>query len=97
LFSKQQALMRSSIFWDVTQYRLVVSKGCFGTTCLSHFQGSSWTAWPLKMGPISCPEMSITYQSTLCNIPEKGRSYLHHCGSLKSCNRQSCFSLCLQW
>jgi len=23
------------------------------------------------------------YQSTLCNIPEEGRSYLHRCGSLK--------------
>jgi hypothetical protein len=49
---------------------------------------SSWTARPLKMGPIGCPETSVSnYQSTLCNIPEERRSYLHRDGSLKT--RQS--------
>jgi hypothetical protein len=38
---------------------------------------SSWTSWPLKMGPIHCPETSVKdYHSTLCNIPEERRSYL---------------------
>jgi hypothetical protein len=32
----------------------------------------SWIAWPLKMGPIGCPETSVTnYQSDLRNIPEE--------------------------
>jgi hypothetical protein len=33
--------MRSSLFWDVTQRRLVVSWRHFWTTYLSHLQGSS--------------------------------------------------------
>jgi hypothetical protein len=33
-------------------------------------KNSFWTAWPLKMDPISCPETSVTnYQSTLPNFP----------------------------
>jgi len=32
----------------------------------------SGQAWPLEMGPIGCPETSVTdYQSTLRNFPEK--------------------------
>ena len=35
---------------------------------------SSWTSWPLKMGPIRCPETSVKYcHSTLRNIPEERR------------------------
>jgi hypothetical protein len=35
----------------------------------------SWTSWPLKMGPISCPETSVSdHQPTLRNIPEKRMS-----------------------
>ena len=36
--------------------------------------GLSWTAWPLMMRPIGCPEISVTnYQSTLCSIPDGRR------------------------
>jgi hypothetical protein len=46
---------------------------------------SSWTSWPLKMGPIRCPETSVKeYHSTLRNIPEKRTSHQHLGGSLKS-------------
>ena len=39
---------------------------------------SSWTAWPLKMGKVCCPEMSVTvYQPTLRKVPEKRRPQLH--------------------
>jgi len=32
-------------------------------------------SWPLKMGPIGCPETSVrNYRSTLRNIPQKCRS-----------------------
>jgi hypothetical protein len=38
-------------------------------TYWSHHKGS-WTAWPLKMGPIGRREMSVTdYKSTLREIP----------------------------
>jgi hypothetical protein len=37
------------------------------------------------MGPIGCPETSVhNYYSTLRNIPEERRSYVHGGGSLKS-------------
>jgi hypothetical protein len=46
---------------------------------------SSSTFWPLKMGPISCPETSVqNYHPTLRNIPEERRSHQHRGGSLKS-------------
>jgi hypothetical protein len=70
-------ILRTSLFWNVTQCRLVVSYWRFGTTYLFLLQGSSGsscTAWPFKMGPISCPETSVTnYKSTLRNNPEEWR------------------------
>ena len=46
---------------------------------------SSWTAYPLKMGPIDCPKMSVNnYQSILHNTPKKCISHVHHSKSLKS-------------
>jgi hypothetical protein len=48
-------------------------------------QEASLTPSPLKMGPIGCPETSVTdYQSTLHNIPEGRRCHLQWGGSLKS-------------
>jgi len=36
---------------------------------------SFWISWPLKMGPIGCPETSVrNYHYTLRNIPEERRS-----------------------
>jgi hypothetical protein len=47
------------------------------------FSGICKTSWPLKMGPICCHETSVqNYQSTLCNIPQKGRSQPTTCSSL---------------
>jgi len=48
-------MLRSSIFWDVTKRRLVVSYRRFETNPESHFP-----AWPLKTGPIGCLEKSLT-------------------------------------
>jgi hypothetical protein len=46
----------------------------FGTSYRNHPQESSCPR-PLKMGPLGCPETSVTnYQSTLRNIPEEWRS-----------------------
>ena len=58
----------------------------FITTYRSHLQRSRRTrtfflystSWPLKLGPIRCPETSVkNYHSTLRNIPEE-RSWLLH-------------------
>ena len=83
--------MRSTLFWDFTQHRVVYLYRHFGTTYLSHLQGSrrrihfSWTSWPLKIALINCPETSTwNYHSILCKIPEDCRSQLHHGGSPKS-------------
>jgi hypothetical protein len=63
-----------SFFWDVTRRKLVVIYRRFGTSYHSHFQESSIPR-PLKMGPIGCPETSVSnYQYTRPNIPEVQRS-----------------------
>jgi len=50
------------LFWDVSQRRLGVTD-------------VSWTAGPLKIGQIRCPETPVTnYQSTRRKIPEERRS-----------------------
>jgi hypothetical protein len=69
--------MRSALFWGITQCRVLIVYRCFGTTYRSNLQGSRnscWTSWLLKMGPISCPEMSLNnYHSPLRNIPGERR------------------------
>jgi hypothetical protein len=85
--TKSIAALRSLLYWDVTQRKLVVSHRRFGTTYRSHLQGpqSKKTAWPLKTIPTGCPETAVTYYpSTLRNIPDERRSHLHRAGSLQS-------------
>jgi hypothetical protein len=49
-----------------------------GSRSLSWTSWPSRTSWPLKMGPIRCPETSVQkYNSMLRNIPEEHRSHLH--------------------
>jgi len=56
---------RSSVFWDVTQRRLIVSD-VSGRQISQIFRGhadrevSSQTSWPVKVGPIGCPKTSVT-------------------------------------
>ena len=86
--------VRSSLFRDCTQRRWVISYRRFRPFYRSHLQRSnslrrisysSWTASPLKMAPISCPETSvITYKSMLCNNQEERRSHLHRGGIVTS-------------
>jgi len=60
--------LRSALFWDVIQHRIVSPYWHFGTTCWSLLQGSRN---PLKMGPIGCPEISVVNNhSMLHNIAE---------------------------
>jgi len=75
-------LKRSSLFWDVTQTRMVVSYRHFGITYRYHPQRSSR---PFNMELIGCPETSVNnYQSTRRNIQEERRSHLFRGGSLQS-------------
>ena len=78
--------MKSAPFWDITERRVVIIYWRFGTTYRSHIHGSrSSRTWPLKMGPIGCPETSAqNYHSTPRNNPEAHRSHRHCSGSLKS-------------
>jgi len=62
--------MRSALFWDVTQRRLIVIYRRFGQ--------------PLNMGTIGCPETSLShYQSTPRAIPKERRSHLDSSRSLQ--------------
>ena len=73
---------RSAFFCDSTKHGLLVCNRCFGTTCQSLLLGP---LGPVKIGPIGCPQMSVTnYQSTLGKITEELRSHLHRGGRLKS-------------
>jgi hypothetical protein len=59
---------------DATQRRVVFLDWRFGPTYRSHLHGfrGPWrkSFWPLKMGPIGCPETSAqNFHSTLRNIP----------------------------
>jgi hypothetical protein len=67
---------RSSLFWDFTQRRLVVSNRRLGLTYPSQLQRSSLTF------PDGTDRLSRN-QSTLRNIPEEQRSHLHRGGNLK--------------
>jgi hypothetical protein len=58
-------LIRSALYWDITQRRVVIAYRRFGTY-LAHLKG--------QMGPIRCPETSVKdYLSTLRNKPEERR------------------------
>ena len=59
-------------FWDIAQRVGIIS-----------YQRSR--VWPLKMGPIGCPETSVrNYHYSLRNNPEEYSSHLLRRGSLKS-------------
>jgi len=83
--------MKSSLFWDVTQCRLLISYRRFGTTNRSNFQAPSnprknsfLKAWPLKMGQTGLSRNAGNYQYTLCNIQEERPSNIHSDGRSKS-------------
>jgi hypothetical protein len=68
---------------------MVVCYGRFGTSFRFCLQGSvrqrTWVIWHLKMGPIGCPETSLTdYRSALRRIPADRISYWHRGGNLES-------------
>jgi len=65
--------MRSALFWVITQWVVVISCRHFGTIIGPILKGRELSdSWPLKMGPIVCPEMSIrNYHYLLHNYSEE--------------------------
>jgi hypothetical protein len=87
--------MRTALFWDITQRRVVIVYRRVGTTYRSHLQGSL-DSWPLKMGPIRYAETSVNnYHTTPRNIPEDCSSYQHRGGRLKSGTRDISLLQCV--
>jgi len=74
--------LRSAVFWDFSQRRVVIPYQRFGTTYRFYLQTSRCVS-PSEDGPIGCTEMSVrNYHSKLRNIPEEHRK-LHRGGRLK--------------
>jgi len=75
-----------------------VSGLCMGAIFKGHAvqeTSTSWTAWPLKMVPIGCPETSVlNNHSTLRALPEERRTHLLCEGSLQL--RKAVLYICAQ-
>ena len=82
--------MRSSLFWDVTQRRLVLSYRRFGTKYRSRFQQpvdepkNSWTVWHLKIGRIDRPE-TFVITNLRASIRSKNSAYYPLCWIYPTC------------
>ena len=76
--------LKSALFWDITQYTVLIPYRRFGTTCRSIFRCQEIQEeiriffldfLPLKMGPIWYPEMSVRkYHYTPRNVAEERSS-----------------------
>jgi hypothetical protein len=67
-----KSALRSALFYDITQRRVVITYRRFGTTYRAYLQGSTdLDSLPLKMGLIGCPETSVSnYHYTLLISPK---------------------------
>ena len=52
ILSRNITPMRSAFLWDITQRMVLIRYRRFGTTYKSHFQGSFWIYWSLKIEKI---------------------------------------------
>jgi len=86
ILDKQLQILRTALFWAITQPVAIISYRRFETTYRSHLQSQESTNFlPSKMGPICYPETSVrNYHYLLYNGPEWSSSHLLRCGSLKS-------------
>jgi len=84
----KEDVMGNAFLWFTTQSEAVISYKRFGTTYLSYIEVPRiqvLDSWPLKMGPIGCPETSgRNYNCCLCNNPEDCSSHLLSGVRLKS-------------
>jgi len=72
---KPVVILRTALFWAITQRVVVIPYQRLKTVYLSH----------LKIGPIGCFETSVrNYHYSLRNCPEERSSHLLRSGSLKS-------------
>jgi hypothetical protein len=71
-------LMKSAVFWGIMQCRVVIVYRRFGTMYRSSSSELSYSdSWPVRMGPVRCPETSVNnYHTTPRNTPEDRR---FHC------------------
>jgi hypothetical protein len=76
-------LVEPTIFWNVTRRRLVAGYRSFGIAFRSHLPGWSSPRRPMTMGPVGCPETSVTTNLHRITIPQERRPQLHGGGSLK--------------
>lgn len=78
-----------------TTYRFYIKGWSSSGRFCFNLEGSSGIAWNLKLGPISCPETSITkYRHTVCKAPEERTAHFYRDGSLQS--REFIFVRCNQ-
>jgi hypothetical protein len=70
--------MRSSLFWDATQRRLVV------TDVSGQTIGPIYKDLPLKIGQLGCPSQSVTTRTNLRCITTRAEIHLYRGGSLMS-------------
>jgi hypothetical protein len=85
------SLMRTTLFWVITQQVVVVSYRRFRTPYISNLQLDSW---PLKMEPLDCPETSVrNCHYCLRNNTGEHSSHPLHDRSLKSRKMQTCWPM----
>jgi hypothetical protein len=71
----------TALFWVFTLRVIIIPCRLFGTT---YPKTPVRKSWPLKIGPIECPETSVTnYHCSLRNNPEECSCHLLRRGSLK--------------
>jgi len=76
-FRVAEIMSAISLFWDVSQRRLVVNFRRLGTTYRSHLQvSSSPPLWPIKMAPIGCTWSSVT-NNIRCEASRKGEDLIY--------------------
>jgi len=69
--------IRSSLAWNVTQRRLLVTD-VSGQSTAPIFMGGEVEKVFLKMGPIGCPETSVTIKLRFLTSQKKRRAHLYH-------------------
>lgn len=72
LFGKK---LSSSLVWDDKHPRLAARYRNFRKANLFHIQGSTWTAWSLKMGHRVRPETSVTNRRRVTSQKSYGLNY----------------------
>jgi hypothetical protein len=83
-------ILRTALFWVITQRVVVIYYRRFGTTCRFHSEGSRIFPFffyflTMRIGPTGYPETSVSnYHYPLRNNPQQRSSHLLRGGSLKS-------------